>query len=431
VQSDLFPALFSRLLALRNDAELTPHQRLSYLTFFVNAFQSLENKMVAAQVLRLVSLPLWHALSPGRLQLELHAQPQLAKLWKQRARKQAKAAAAAPDSFVPPQRRPENAFLPAMLDDFLATLGAAAPEGGGDADPAAVHYSERFAELLIDLQSQLPTRRFTHALLEDKAVLVKCGMSPLYSHPAGRLFTQLVDLLRFYTAFPIDAHTGDALTEEEVTAAHYERVQQLQRLLFKHVPKLRDLALANCGSVAKREVLAKELARLGPEELKLLVTRQLRLVDGADPWAGDAAFLTEVMLSAYERRRPQREVINEMPLYPTEAVLLDENQVPSANYAGDAVLALPKLNLQFLTLPDYLLRNFHLFRLEAAYEVREDVADVLRRVAPYLGEDDAAHFGGWARMAQTLAGWRAGPQPLARLAGAQSQSAPRAASKRL
>lgn len=31
-------------------------------------------------------------------------------------------------------------------------------------------------------------------------------------------------------------------------AAHYEHVQQVQRLFFKHVPKLRELALANCGT---------------------------------------------------------------------------------------------------------------------------------------------------------------------------------------
>lgn len=59
---------------------------------------------------------------------------------------------------------------------------------------------------------------------------------------------QLVDLLRFYLSFPIDDHTGEPLSEEDVTAAHYERVQQLQRLFFKHVPKLRELALANCGT---------------------------------------------------------------------------------------------------------------------------------------------------------------------------------------
>lgn len=50
--------------------------------------------------------------------------------------------------------------------------------------------------------------------------------------------------------------------------------------------------------------------------------------------------------------------------------------------AGETCLALPKLNLQFLTAHDYLLRNFSLFRLEATYEIREDLADVLSRVGP-------------------------------------------------
>ena len=57
-----------------------------------------------------------------------------------------------------------------------------------------------------------------------------------------------MDLLRFYLSFPIHDHSGDPLSEDDVTAAHYERVTQLQRLFFKHVPKLRELALANCGT---------------------------------------------------------------------------------------------------------------------------------------------------------------------------------------
>ena len=51
---------------------------------------------------------------------------------------------------------------------------------------------------------------------------------------------------------------------------------QVQRLFFKHVHKLRDLALANCGSVEKRGTLRKYLNLLEPEELKFLVTQQLR-----------------------------------------------------------------------------------------------------------------------------------------------------------
>jgi Intron-binding protein aquarius N-terminus len=41
--------------------------QVSYLLFSINSFQSLENEAVRGQVLKLVSLPLWHALSKGRL----------------------------------------------------------------------------------------------------------------------------------------------------------------------------------------------------------------------------------------------------------------------------------------------------------------------------------------------------------------------------
>ena len=37
--------------------------------FAINAMQSLENEAVRAQVLKLVNLQLWHALSPGRLKV--------------------------------------------------------------------------------------------------------------------------------------------------------------------------------------------------------------------------------------------------------------------------------------------------------------------------------------------------------------------------
>ena len=56
------------------------------------------------------------------------------------------------------------------------------------------------------------------------------------------------------------------------------------------------------------------------------------------------------------------------PLYPVLSllqVLWDENVVPMEFFSGEGCLALPKLNLQFLTLHDYLLRNFILFRLES------------------------------------------------------------------
>lgn len=71
----------------------------------------------------------------------------------------------------------------------------------------------------------------------------------------------------------------------------------------------------------------RALASLTPEQLQLMACRQLRLVGEADPWAADATFLMELLVATYERRRSQREIVNEMPLYPTEGLLWDESQV--------------------------------------------------------------------------------------------------------
>ncbi|KRT86597.1 AAA protein, partial [Oryctes borbonicus] len=91
-----------------------------------------------------------------------------------------------------------------------------------------------------------------------------------------------------------------------------------------------------------------------------------------------------------------------MPLYPTEDIIWNENVVPTAYFSGEGCLALPKLNLQFLTLHDYLLRNFNLFRLESTYEIRQDIEDAVSRLCPWRSEDGTVYWGGWARMAQPI-----------------------------
>lgn len=116
----------------------------------------------------------------------------------------------------------------------------------------------------------------------------------------------------------------------------------------------------------------------------------------------DKQFLLELLVSRHEKRASQLEALNEMPLYPTEDIVWNENVVPTEYFSGDGCLALPKLNLQFLTLHDYLLRNFNLFRLESTYEIRQDIEDSIFRMKPWKGEDGSLVLGGWARMAQPI-----------------------------
>ena len=48
-------------------------------------------------------------------------------------------------------------------------------------------YAERMVELIIDLLSQLPTRRFFLAVVEGLHVLVRCRLSALHQREEGRL----------------------------------------------------------------------------------------------------------------------------------------------------------------------------------------------------------------------------------------------------
>lgn len=64
----------------------------------------------------------------------------------------------------------ENA-TPVATDANVATGAAAAPRrDAAGVDQPALRFCERFLELLIDLLSQLPTRRFLHTLLDERQV---------------------------------------------------------------------------------------------------------------------------------------------------------------------------------------------------------------------------------------------------------------------
>lgn len=125
---------------------------------------------------------------------------------------------------------------------------------------------------------------------------------------------------------------------------------------------------------------------------------QLKLVSKEDLWSDQIDFLIEVMISFFEKHQSQKEAINALPLYPNEQIMWDESLVPSINYSGEGCLALPKLNLQFLTLHDYLLRNFNLFRLESTYEIREDIQEAIPHLLAYINNEGRTAFRGWSRM---------------------------------
>ena len=62
---------------------------------------------------------------------------------------------------------------------MVLTISVARARGGH------ASYCDRFVELLIDLESQLPTRRYFNTLVDDHHVVVACQYGPVPKPKAG------------------------------------------------------------------------------------------------------------------------------------------------------------------------------------------------------------------------------------------------------
>ncbi|XP_039491433.1 RNA helicase aquarius [Drosophila santomea] len=399
---DHYPAFFRHVLESclpskkAKEASSTLRERTALLMFINHCFNSMEIELCREQAKRLVSLSMWHCLQPRRREQELREVPEWRKYWKRLLKK---------EKDSKPEVLWERHFMQNLIIDFLHILESIPAEGAVASN--VVHYCERFLEFIIDLEALLPTRRFFNTVLDDCHLIVRALLSPLVRREEGKLFGQLLDMLKFYTRFEINDVTGSSLTDHDMTQLHYKKITSLQRAVFAKFPSLRVFALSNVATVDNRESLEQHFGGLDGDGLLQIATFlnlvPEEVVSPLDWHRVDEQFLRELLITRHERRCSQLEALNEMPLYPTEQIIWDENVVPSEYYSGESCLALPKLNLQFLTLHDYLLRNFNLFRLESTYEIRQDIEDAVSRMLPWQSEDGDVVFGGWARMALPIA----------------------------
>ncbi|KNC77461.1 hypothetical protein SARC_10077 [Sphaeroforma arctica JP610] len=180
-----------------------------------------------------------------------------------------------------------------------------------------------------------------------------------------------------FSAFMAEVRNLTVEASEDVSMAELARLVQLHVNLSKSLE----------NSVVRQEVLP--CVSLGVWTHVTDVRRQKELKQSsriARQW------------KTLNKRTSQITALNETALYPSEQTLFDPNVVPD-EYYSEGVLALPKLNLQFLTFHDYLLRNLNLFRLESTFEIREDIIDSVKRMPARLDGDNLVQFDGWSRMA--------------------------------
>lgn len=395
------------------DRTLSTPIRTQLLCFLIHAYQSLDCAIIRKECAPLVSIGVWHNLSSdGVRDAQLNQNTHLRKAWRAAIKRYDAA-----DDSTKARLRFERSWLYTLLLDFLNLLFTASGKPGswmvyaGELPKPAntcadeTLYCERFTEFISDLQSQLPTRRYVNTLLHDLHLVPAMGLSPMYCDEDGGLLREQHGLLKHYTYFTIDDQTGAQLSRAEAYDKHCARLGKLQRVSLKHFKdKLSVLALSNYGSIDKKEELQPLLDSLTDEEiLRLMSLLDLRTTyPESVELPLDRRFFMEVLLSTFEKRETFQESSEKMALAPTEQTLFDNSFHLADAYDGSHPLALPKLNLQYLSVGDFLWRALILYRREAFYGIRKDIESAMRRLKPESRRPGETQFTGFSKMAMPI-----------------------------
>ena len=232
------------------------------------------------------------------------------------------------------------------------------------------------------------------------ALLRTCKLYDLEDHA---LFRDLFMLFCHFMDFPIEDHSGLQLSRSQTYERHCNRLAILQRTALKaHKDKLALLALSHYALVGQRNELDGFLEPLTDQELqefcKLLGLRIDYPTTSRIPQ--NRNLHTEILISAFEQRPNFQERVRNLSVMPTEVTLYEESLLRNETYDGSRSLAIPKLNLQYLSVGDFLWRAYILYRCESFFEVRKDMEETMERLAPKDGAlGRGIHFEGFSKMA--------------------------------
>ncbi|KAF2153762.1 P-loop containing nucleoside triphosphate hydrolase protein [Myriangium duriaei CBS 260.36] len=390
---DQFPSFFRRVLNLLVDGSISVSVRTHLLSFVIGAFQSLDTGIIRKECASLVSIGIWHNLHSEQFRTQLLGKTvQLGKAWRAAGKRYDSA-----NAETQARLRFERSWLYSLVLDFANLLYD--PSAGTSRDGVA--FCERMIEFLTDLLSQLPTRRYVKTLLVDLNLLPIILLSPVYGDESNDLLRDLTGLLQHFLTFPIEDHSGREYTVAEETERHNATLSRLQKVAIRDFKnQLTILALSNFKSLDSRVELVGHLAGLNDDELRTLCQAlQLRTEYSQNSLVvRDRQFYMEVLVNIHERRPSFRDVVRDMDTLPTDDTIFETSYDRTESFNGMQPLAIPKLNLQYLTVSDFLWRSFMLHRDESFYEVRKHIQDTVRRLQPRRA-GATIRFDGFSKMA--------------------------------
>ncbi|RVD85226.1 uncharacterized protein DFL_003553 [Arthrobotrys flagrans] len=392
-----FASFFRRVLIMSLSASMPLIPRTHLLCFIISAFQSLDNSLVRKECAPLVSIGIWQNLhSEEAREMRLSEAPQFKKAWRASEKKRL--------ALTDPRSKARLSFERSWLHSLvLQLMHIIHPNGNDNKIDKAGLYAERMVEFLTDLLSQPPTRRYVHGLLEDLQIITCIRLSPFYALQENQLFRDLVALLEHFY-YHDDSSIGDPGKGTLSVESRYRRnIARLQNVALQvSKGKLTVLGLANYASIGQKDDLSLQISILDDHELGEIYERLLfrKSYPEGVPCCIDRRFMLCAIVETFAKRESLVDIVRNYSLLPTEETLTNSFLHTESN-VWQSPVPVPKLNLQYLSITDFLWRAFCLHRVESFFEIRRDIQDTLRRLKPVVRAGSVV-FSGTSKMAAQI-----------------------------
>ena len=202
---------------------------------------------------------------------------------------------------------------------------------------------------------------------------------------------------------------SEELEEIKVQSQELEKMQKKLYVLYPE--KMQQLLNVNFIFSDSRKNLIELISYLTKEELYVLLKEE-NLINYPKEYYFDSSLnktrdklLQEIFITKYIKKNNILEQILSLPLYPNESLLIPEKNNLLQNYYSltdfKSSILIPKLSFAYLSLSDYLLKNYYLYKYESCYEITNDIENCLEKMEPIFDENSGKfllQFKGWSMM---------------------------------
>jgi len=194
---------------------------------------------------------------------------------------------------------------------------------------------------------------------------------------------------RFYYYYFYENISYDELEKIKEQNKEFEN---MQKKLYKLYPdKMKQLLNVNFIFSDNRKNLIELISYLSKDELYIILKEE-NLINYPKKYYFDSSIkirsnlLQEIFINKYIKKNNLLEQILSLPLYPNESLLIPEKNNLLPNYYSitdfKSSIDIPKLSYTYLSLYDYLLKNYYLYKYESSYEISIDLENCLDKMDP-------------------------------------------------